>query len=65
MTGIVKRLMQEKGYFFVRDENGREYFGHRSEVLRDGFKELREGDRVSFDESSSAKGPRATNIVRM
>jgi len=65
MTGTVKRKVADKGYCFIRDTSGREYFCHRSEVLRSGFDSLQEGDLVTFEESHSQKGPRATNVDRM
>lgn len=64
MTGTIKRLVSEKGYMFIRDPEGREWFAHRSEVANRGFDDLHEGDIVTFEEAQSAKGPRATNVQR-
>lgn len=63
-SGIVKRLVRDKGFGFVRDDHGTEYFFHRSAVAhtRGGFESLNENDPVTFEEEQSAKGPRATNI---
>jgi CspA family cold shock protein len=60
-TGTIKRVHQDKGFGFIRDASGREFFFHRSSVQGD-FEDLREGQRVSFDEEPSPKGPRAGNI---
>lgn len=64
MNGIVKRLVQDKGYGFLQDEATKvEHFFHRSAVkTAGGFENLKEGQHVDFDEVSSSKGPRAENI---
>lgn len=60
-TGTIKRLARDKGFGFIRDSSGREYFFHRSSV-QGNFESLSEGQRVSFDEEPSPKGPRANNV---
>jgi CspA family cold shock protein len=50
------------GFGFIRDDGGQEWFFHRSSVKVGSFDQLNEGQRVSFDEEPSAKGPRAGNI---
>jgi len=61
-NGTIKRLVRDRGFGFIRDEGGQEWFFHRSSVKAESFDELNEGQRVSFDEEPSAKGPRAGNI---
>ena len=61
-SGTIKRLAREKGFGFIRDEGGQEWFFHRSSVQGGAFESLQEGQRVSFDEEQSAKGPRAGNV---
>jgi CspA family cold shock protein len=61
-NGIIKRLVRDRGFGFIKDEGGQEWFFHRSSVQEGGFDELNEGPRVSFDEEPSQKGPRAGNI---
>jgi cold shock protein len=60
--GTIKRLVRDRGFGFIRDEGGQEWFFHRSAVEAPSFDTLNEGQRVSFDEEPSAKGPRAGNI---
>jgi cold shock protein len=60
-TGTIKRVARDKGFGFIRDSGGQEYFFHRSAV-QGSFDDLREGERVSFDEEQSPKGPRANNV---
>jgi cold shock protein len=61
-TGTIKRLVRDRGFGFVRDEAGQEWFFHRSAVAEGAFDQLSEGQRVAFDEEPSSKGPRASNV---
>ncbi|MGH9346981.1 MAG: cold-shock protein [Vicinamibacterales bacterium] len=61
-SGTIKRLVRDRGFGFIRDDGGQEWFFHRSAVKAGSFEQLNEGQRVSFDEEPSAKGPRAGNI---
>ncbi|GAA0177539.1 cold-shock protein [Clostridium sediminicola] len=63
MTGTVKWFNGEKGYGFITTEEGNDVFAHYSQIQKDGFKTLEEGQKVSFDVVSGAKGPQAENIV--
>ena len=57
-SGTIKRIARDKGFGFIRDNSGQEFFFHRSSV-QGSFDGLNEGQRVSFDEEQSPKGPRA------
>ena len=59
--GTIKRLVRDRGFGFIKDDSGQEWFFHRSTVQGD-FEQLSEGQRVSFDEEPSDKGPRAGNV---
>lgn len=61
-NGTIKRLVRDRGFGFIRDDEGQELFFHRTAVTAGNFEKLKEGQRVSFDEGTSAKGPRAENI---
>ena len=60
-TGTIKRLVLDRGFGFIRDDAGQEWFFHRTSV-QGNFEQLNEGQRVNFDEEPSAKGPRAGNV---
>jgi CspA family cold shock protein len=60
-TGTIKRLVRDRGFGFIRDDGGQEWFFHRSSV-EGSFDQLNEGQRVSFEEEPSAKGPRAGSV---
>lgn len=62
MTGVVKRVIAEKGFGFVADQNGQEYFFHQSAVVGIDFRNLREGQAVTFTAGQGPKGPRAENV---
>ena len=66
MTGTVKWFNAGKGYGFIsNDEGGEDVFVHFSAIQTEGFKTLREGQKVSFDvEEDAAKGKlRAANVT--
>jgi len=58
--GTVKKLIAEKGFGFIRGEDGTELFFHMSACPT--FNELREGQTVSYTRTTSAKGPRAEAV---
>ena len=60
-NGTIKRLVRDRGFGFIRDDGGQEWFFHRSSV-EGSFDSLNEGQRVNFEEEPSAKGPRAGNV---
>jgi len=65
MQGKVKWFNAEKGYGFITAENGKEYFAHFSQIKKDGYKSLAEGEAVSFDVTEGQRGPQASNIVSL
>jgi CspA family cold shock protein len=62
---MIRTLHNEKGFGFIRDQAGRDYFFHRTALAADGFEDLRSGDRVEFDIGEGPKGARAENVRRM
>ncbi len=64
-TGVVKWFNPEKGYGFIRQENGEDVFVHYSSINGDGFRSLEEGQQVSFDVTPGRKGPQASNVNKL
>ncbi len=65
MTGTVKWFNNQKGYGFISDAEGNDIFVHYSGLVMDGFKTLEEGQAVEFEVTEGAKGPQATNVVKL
>ena len=62
MTGTIRTVRADKGFGFIKDETGKEYFFHQSAVQGEGLSDLREGDSVEFEVGQGPKGPRAENV---
>ena len=63
--GTVKWFNAKKGYGFISDAEGNDVFVHFSALNMDGFKELKDGERVEFEVTEGAKGPQAANVSRI
>jgi CspA family cold shock protein len=66
MTGVVKFFNTEKGYGFIKPDNGgKDIFVHVSAVQQSGLPGLNEGQTVSFDlePDKRGKGPKAVNLA--
>jgi CspA family cold shock protein len=64
--GTVKWFSDEKGYGFIRPDDGSEdVFVHHTGITGDGFKSLEEGDKVSYEVTQGRKGLQAENVTRV
>jgi cold shock protein len=62
-TGTVKWFNDSKGYGFVTpDGGGDDLFAHFSAIQMNGFKTLKEGQKVTFEVTQGPKGKQASNI---
>ena len=60
-TGTIKFFVESKGYGFITDdETGKDIFVHASGIRAE---ELREGDRVSYEEEEGRKGKVAAQVA--
>jgi CspA family cold shock protein len=64
MNGTVKWFNNRKGFGFIeQDGGGDDVFVHYSSIEIEGFKKLREGQRVSFNVQQGDKGLFAENVT--
>jgi|KBSSwiStaDraftv2_1062776.scaffolds.fasta_scaffold145942_3 Cold shock proteins len=59
--GTLKRVVRDKGFGFIADGQGAEYFFHRTAAAFD-LDDVAEGAAVTFLPSSGSKGPRAEDV---
>ena len=58
--GTIARIVRDRGFGFIRADDGGEFFFHQSAV--GDFPVLREGDAVTFVKGAGPKGPRAEAV---
>jgi CspA family cold shock protein len=64
-TGIVKWFNDAKGFGFITpDDNSGDVFAHFTQIAQEGFKSLKEGDKVTFEVKDGPKGKQAANIQK-
>jgi cold shock protein len=63
IEGTVKWFNDSKGFGFIERADGDDVFVHHSAINSDGFKSLKEGERVSFEVEEGQKGPAAANVT--
>jgi cold shock protein len=62
-SGTVKWFNSEKGFGFIaQDSGGPDVFAHYSNIATTGYRELAEGQKVTFDVTQGQKGPQAANV---
>jgi CspA family cold shock protein len=61
-TGTVKWFNDAKGFGFISQEGGEDVFVHHTSIQMDGFRTLKEGERVEFEITQGPKGLQAANV---
>ena len=64
-TGNVKWFDSKKGFGFIINPDGKDVFVHFSSIEGDGFRTLKDGDQVEYEEVDSGKGLAARNVKRV
>jgi CspA family cold shock protein len=63
--GTVKWFNASKGFGFISREGAEDVFVHFNNIIGDGFKSLKEGDKVKFNVAKGRKGLQAENVERI
>lgn len=62
-TGTVKWFNDKKGFGFIEQEGGGDVFVHHSVIKSEGYRTLKEGQRVEMDVKDGDKGLQAENVA--
>ena len=62
VRGRIKKMVRDRGFGFIRGDDGKEVFFHRSGLGGADYDILNEGDIVDYHVSESPRGPRAENV---
>ena len=65
MSGTVKWFDSKKGFGFILNPEGMDVFVHFSSIEGDGFRSLKDGEKVEYDQVSGAKGLSALAVKRL
>ncbi len=60
--GVIKQLIGERGYGFIRTEQGEELFFPYSQLQVADYNSLREGQQVEFEVSQEPDGSCAVKV---
>jgi CspA family cold shock protein len=63
ISGTVKWFNDDKGFGFIEREDGKDVFVHHSAIAMEGFKTLKEGQKVTMEVTDGEKGPQAENVM--
>jgi cold shock protein len=62
-NGTVKWFSERKGFGFIEQEDGSDVFVHHSGINATGFKNLNQGDKVTYTVTQGQKGPAAVDVT--
>lgn len=62
LKGKVKWFDTKKGFGFIQSEEGNDVFVHYTSIVTEGFKNLEQGQEVTFELTEGKKGPQASNV---
>ena len=63
--GTVKWFNGSKGFGFISREQGEDVFVHFNAIVGDGYKNLDEGDQVTFEVEQGPKGLQAAKVSKI
>lgn len=62
-VGKVKWFNETKGYGFIENEGQRDIFVHYTAIEMEGFRTLREGQKVEYEVVDTPRGPQASSVI--
>ncbi len=62
VSGTVKWFNDDKGFGFIERDDGKDVFVHHSAIMMEGFRTLKEGQKVTMEVTQGQKGPQAENV---
>jgi cold shock protein len=65
LVGNVKWFDAKKGFGFILSPEGKDVFVHFSSILTDGFRSLKDGERVEYELIDGDKGLHARDVKRV
>ena len=65
IVGTVKWFNAAKGYGFLAQEGGADVFVHYTAIQSEGYRSLRQGQKVEFSIEEGPKGLQAVNVVAL
>jgi CspA family cold shock protein len=63
VSATLKCFNDDKGFGFIEQEGAQDVFVHHSAIQMEGFKTLKEGQKVSMEVTDGQKGPQAENVI--
>ena len=63
VSGTVKWFNDSKGFGFIEQEGANDVFVHPSAILAEGFKSLKEGQKVTLEVTEGEKGVQAEHVI--
>ena len=63
VEGTVKWFNDDKGFGFIERGDGPDVFVHHTAIQMEGFKSLKEGQKVTIEVTQGQKGPQATKVI--
>ena len=63
VSGTVKWFNDDKGFGFIEREDSKDVFVHHSAIMMEGFKTLKEGQKVTMEVTQGQKGPQAEKVM--
>ena len=64
-TGTVKWFDSKKGYGFIELEGNDDIFVHFSDIVEEGYKSLKDGQKVEFEVEKDDSGEKAKNVTKV